>query len=202
MPSKINDRSVISTSGFGVLTILCGSRNTPCSSRLYHMQYPERSQNMILTRSPLRLKNTNKCPDRGSWPMFSLVIIANPSKLRRISVGCVETNIRTVEGQVSMMIPPLQSDASGHLNRNRSQLGLPDLGIARPRRSRHGLHVREEHRVLPQIASYWKGRSVAVCWQKVYLEPSPSPEDASSTSGKPQPRVCSGGNIPPGSSHS
>ena len=40
--------------------------------------------------------------------MFSLVIIANPSKLRRMSVGWVETNIRTVGGQVSMMIPPLR----------------------------------------------------------------------------------------------
>ncbi len=141
MPSRINDRSVTSTSGFDIFMILCGSRNTPCSSRLYHMQNPERSQNMILTRSPLRLKKTNKCPDRGSCPMFSLVIIANPSKLRRMSVGCVETNIRTVGGQVNMMIPPLQSDASGRLNRNYDQLGLLGFGIERPRRFRRGLHV-------------------------------------------------------------
>ena len=126
------------------------------------MQNPERSQNMILTRSPLRLKKTNKCPDRGSWPMFSLVIIANPSKLRRISVGWVETNIRTVGGQVSIRSPLLQSDASVHLNRNCGQLGLLGLGIVRPHRTRCRPPVQEKRRVLPRIALNWLGHSVAV----------------------------------------
>jgi len=37
--------------------------------------------------------------------MPSLAIIANPSKLRRMSAGWVETKIRTVGGQVNTRIP-------------------------------------------------------------------------------------------------
>jgi hypothetical protein len=49
--------------------------------------------------------------------MFSLVIIANPSKLRHMSVGWVETTIRTVEGQISANKPP-----TGNIHASRLRL--------------------------------------------------------------------------------
>jgi hypothetical protein len=68
--------------------------------------------------------------------MFSLVIIAKPSKLRRISVGWVETNIRTVGGQVR------RSKGSGFNSCNRAlhEVKVPGSGGTGGLRSRSFLN--------------------------------------------------------------
>ena len=203
MPPRISDRSVTSTSGLGVSARLCGRRKTPCSSRLYQMQNPDRSQKRILTRSPRRLKNTNRCPDSGSCLMPSRAIIANPSKLRRISAGWVETKIRTVGGHVSTRLPPSRSTASRHPDRSRDQCEWHARETA-------ALHRRLDCRpcshwarvVLPRtVQPLGSDAEVAYC-QATSFEPSVSRAVAVSTSRRPLQRAGAGDNSQPGSGHS
>ncbi len=87
MPSSIQVSFAMSTSIVVLLSLSGSFSNVPSSSFLYHIMNPVRSQNSILHLSPIRLKNTNRCPLKGSFCMKLSASIESLLKPQRISVG-------------------------------------------------------------------------------------------------------------------
>ena len=135
--------------------------------------------------------------------MPSRAIIANPSKLRRISAGCVETKMRTVGGQVSTRLPPSRSTASRHPDRSRDQCEWPareTAALHKPLDRRSCLHGGQ---VAPrQIAQPFGDHAEVAFCQRTSFEPSVSPAVSVSTSRRPLQRAGAGDNSQPVSDRS
>ena len=74
----------------------------PVSKRFAQTQKPPRVQYRIFTIVPARFTYAYRSPDTGSWPSERRVSAISPSKLLRMSAGCVDTNTRTPIGSVAI----------------------------------------------------------------------------------------------------
>lgn len=136
IPSNMKARRVASIEIQQVSLSLGGNRNVPFSRRLYQIAKPSRSQYSILTRSARRFRNTNKCPENGSWPMISRVIRERPSNPRRMSACSRQRYIRTAGGSLNMAsscIPSRRSRRAASRCRSGFGYGAGDRYLVRHR---------------------------------------------------------------------
>src|SRR5262249_26635279 len=110
--SMANSAARTSTRG-GPSPAAAGKRKTPRSSRLYQRHQPSSYQARILSRSPLRLRKTNQCPDRGSSPRAWRTSALSPSNDLRRSAGSAHRKMRMAGDRLSMTVPPARAGARG-----------------------------------------------------------------------------------------
>ena len=79
-----------------------GKRKVPISSRLYQIAYPSSSQTRSLIRSAALFRKTKMFPDRGSPTRASRTRAAKLSNDFLRSVGCAQSQMRTVAGKLNM----------------------------------------------------------------------------------------------------
>ena len=96
-----------------------GDANRPCSRRLDQMKNPPCSKPRTFTMFRLRLTKTNQRPLAGFSPRWVATSAHSPSKLRRMSAGCVDSqmppggqpsSIRTAEDEA----PPRRRATARH----------------------------------------------------------------------------------------
>ncbi len=94
------------------LALKTADEKVPCSKRLYQIANPSESQKRSFNRFLLLLVKRKRCPESGSPPSVCVTIAESPLKLFLISVGSVQTKIRTFVFKLNIDATPVHPGSS------------------------------------------------------------------------------------------